>query len=92
MLASSADRNSTEQEYSTLFFQEVQTPQKLVARRESHMKDTYLLFLVVLEAATGAPGWKPQTGLSEEMKGLKVCPNFWLMRVSRFCVKVCSVE
>lgn len=74
MLASSADRNrnSTEQEYSTLFFQEVQTPQKLVACRESHMKDTYLLFLVILEAATGAPGWKPQTGLSEEMKGQSV--------------------
>lgn len=36
------------------------------------MKDMYLLFPVILEAATGAPGWKPQTELSEEMKGLSV--------------------
>lgn len=53
-------RNSTEQEYSTLFFQEAQTPQKLVANAESHTQDTNLLFLVTLEAAPGAPGWKPQ--------------------------------
>lgn len=36
------------------------------------MKDKYLLFLVILEAATRAPGWKPQIELSEEMKGLSV--------------------
>lgn len=72
MPASWADRNSTEQEYSTLYVQEAQTAQKFVTCTESHMKDMYLLFPVISEAATGAPGWKPQTELSEEMKGLSV--------------------
>lgn len=48
------------------------------------MKDTYFLFSVILEAASGAPGWKPQTGLSEEMNGRRVSQflvneNSWVL-------------